>query len=431
MFNFRFFGQLFALSSVGVCSFLNASPAITNDNIARNEKIEQQASVILALDDTEKLRLQHKADVKLEGIKPRRLGEGKTSFLDPNIQYYNMHLLKLKSLPSKAQQIEIHVKDNNIQRLLKQQLNDAIEIYQIVGQLLRSGKVDSVGLFAPSTLPAIQITIAEMNLATTPREQLAANEVCLTIAQQWERDNQALEQAGVGLRSDILKASYYRQYCEIQTIKLLKKRSNPSISREAQLQQQSSTELNEIKPIAISKEPPIEALPIENRERAQQYRRKVNQIINPLIGYYNANVRLLKLIPSRQALEIRKEGSDLQKLQNQQLGVALELNRLQALRLIAGLIDSDTNFNGAISNPTAELALLAIQIALVQMNLATNLDARAVANEVGLKIAQSWEKNAVSTEKTVLRKNVVVLTARYWRRHFEIQKLQTEFNSRS
>lgn len=280
----------------------------------------------------------------------------------------------------------------------------------------------------PSALPAIQIAIAETNLAANPSEQVAANEVCLKIAQQWERDNQALEQAGLGIRSDVLKASYYRGYCEIQRIKLLEKGLNSSAVREAKLQQQIFTQLSEIKPIMISKESPIEDLPIENRERAQQYRRKVNQIINPLINYYNANVSLLKLISRRQSLEIRREDSNLQILQS----VAVELNRLQGLRLSAGVLtDSNSNFNGAISNPTAELALPAIGIAIAQMNLATNPKEQAVANEVGFKIAQNWERNAVFGEKTVLRKRVLVLTARYWRRYFEIQKLGIKADSRS
>lgn len=433
MFDTKKFRQLFTtLSSVFLGSFvttvtfaLTALPVTRADNVVMTEKPKQQPSVMLASSDTELIQLPQKANVKLEGLKPRLLGEGNLSFPDYNIQFYNTHLQELKLLPSKGQSIEIRAKDNSVQRLLKQQLNDALEIYQSVGQLLNSSELDKTNLSMPSALPGIQIALAETNLAANPSDQVAANEACLKIAQQWERDSQAQEQAGLGLRSNVLKAIYYREYCEIQRIKLLKKSLNSSAATEAKLQQQISTELNEIKPIMISKEPPI-----ENRERAQQYRRAVNQIINPLIGYYNANVRLLKLIPRKQSLEIRKEDSDLQKLQKQQLGVAVELNRLQGLRLSVGLIDSDINFNGAISNPTAELALPAIQIAIADMNLATNLKERTVANEVGLKIAQNWEKNAVFGEKTVLRKRVLVLTARYWRRHFEIQKLRTKANSR-
>ncbi|MDJ0593261.1 MAG: hypothetical protein QNJ72_25290 [Pleurocapsa sp. MO_226.B13] len=46
--------------------------------------------------------------------------------------------------------------------------------------------------------------------------------------------------------------------------------------------------------------------------------------------------------------------------------------------------------------------------------MATNPNERAVAIETGLKIAQTWSKNAVFMEKTALRQRIVVLTAIYW-----------------
>ncbi len=168
MFDFRVFGHILALSSVFAGSSIDALPTTIN-NTLQTEKIEQRTSTLLVSSD----------------------GEGKVSFPDPSIQSYNAHLRRLKLLPSRGQSIEIRVKDNNVQRLLKQQLNDAIEIYQIVGQLLDSGKLNDIASPTFSALPAIQIAIAETNLATTPSEQLAANEVCLTISQEWERDSQA------------------------------------------------------------------------------------------------------------------------------------------------------------------------------------------------------------------------------------------------
>ncbi|WGV29011.1 hypothetical protein [Halotia branconii] len=387
-------------------------------------------SVILASSDDKKSQLHQQTNVKLEEIEniPQviQIGEREVNYRDIRLDYYNKYLRTLKRLPSEGQSIKIHTKDSNIQRLLKQQLNDALEIYQIVGQLLDTGEVD-INLNHPSTLPAIQVAIAEMNLATNPNDQATANEVCLNIAQRWQQDSRALEKAGLGTRSDVLQARYWAMQCGIQRMRLEKNNLNSSVNSEFQPQLQRPIKLEEIEPIILGKNNMIDLAPIDSKERL---RREVEQIINPLIGYYNANIKLLKPVTTKQLLEIRTEDSDLQKLQKQLLPVAVEFNRLQGLRLTAGILTNTIgrgrNTGKAISNSTAEIMLSAIQIALANMNLATNLNERALANEVSLKIAQTWEKNAVLEEKTAFDKRIAVLSARYWRRHCEIQKLRTE-----
>lgn len=154
MFDTKKFRQLFTtLSSAFLGSFVTtvtfaliALPVTRADNVLVTEKPKQQPSVMLASSDAELIRSQQKTNVKLEGIKPRMLGEGKTSSPDPNVQYYNVLLRELKLLPSRGQSIEIRAKDNSVQRLLKQQLNDALEIYQTVGQLLNSSELDKTNL---------------------------------------------------------------------------------------------------------------------------------------------------------------------------------------------------------------------------------------------------------------------------------------------
>jgi hypothetical protein len=415
VFDLRKFGQLFALSSVFVGSFLTALSATATNDVLQTEKLGQQPSVVLASSEKQ-------GNVQLEELEVPMLSDGERSFPDDRFIYYNDYLRGLKLLPSRGHSIEIRTEDNDLQRLLKQQLNDALEIYQIVGQLLNSGELD-INLFAPSTLPAIQVAIAETDFATNSKDRELANKVGLKIAQKWEKNNMLLNYAGLGTRSNVLEASYYRKCFEIQRMKLEIKNLNSSPIRESQVQEQRSIELEEIKPISFQDSEKIENLPMENRERARQFRREVNQIINPAISYYNANVKLLKLIPRRQSLEIRTEDSNIQKLQKQQLYEALDYYRLRGLRLNAGLLDDDSGLG-----ISAEIMLPAIQVLIADMNLATNPNERAVAIETGLKIAQTWEKDAVFQEKTTLRKRIVTLTASYWRRYFEIQKLLTESN---
>ncbi|MEA5507891.1 hypothetical protein VB735_33345 [Halotia wernerae UHCC 0503] len=214
MFDSRKVIQLFALFSVSVVYLLTtaktsfaALSVIETSNVIRAEKLGQRMSVILASSDNEKSQLHQQTNVKLEELEniPRmiQIGEREVSYRDIRLNYYNNYLRTLNRLPSEGQSIKIHTKDNNIQRLLKEQLNDALEIYQIVGQLLDTGEVD-INLNHPSTLPAIQVAIAEMNLATNPNDQATANEVCLNIAQRWQQDSRALERAGLGTRSDVL-----------------------------------------------------------------------------------------------------------------------------------------------------------------------------------------------------------------------------------
>lgn len=423
MFDLRKFGQLLVLPSVFLGVFLTVLSAKVTNDVVRIEKLAQQPSVVLASSNTEK-----QANVQLEELEPRMLSDGKRSIPDGRFSFYNRHLRALKLLASKGKSIRIHTEDNDVRRLLKQQLNNALEIYHIVGQLLDAGDPD-VNLFAPSTLPAIQVLLAESNLAINPDERALANKVCLKIAQEWHRDNIALETAGVGTRLDVLRAIYYQSYCVTQRLKLEKNSLSSSAIIKSQPQQRNLIELEEIDPIRFRGS--IEELPIENREHAQQFIQKYNQIIKPLIGVYNANIRLLQLVPRRQSLEIRTEDRDFQKVAKYQLAVAIELNRIQGLRLSAGLLtDNPSGGSGIISNYTSEIMLPAIQIALGDMNSATKPKDRAMAIETGLKIARDWEKNAVVDEKTTLHKRFVTLTARYWRRHFEIHHLLTESNSR-
>jgi hypothetical protein len=406
--------------------------------ISNTEKLEQQVPASLASRNRGS-RSTQQASVRLEELSdvPRYFNYRNINdkVRDQRFDLYNRNVRTLQQLPSRGQSLSIRAEDSQMQRLLKQQLNDAIEIYQIIGQLLDAGKLDKLNNKSDFflTLPAIQIAIVETDLATNLTDQRLTNRVGLVISESWERDARALERAGLGLRSDILKASYYRGYCEIQRRKLAKESLNSTAVRASQPQQKRPLTLSEIAPISLQGVEPIEALPIENRERAQRFRRAVTQRINPLIGQYNANIKLLKLIPRRQALEVRPEDRDLQEIQRQQLDVAAEVNRLQGLFLAAGLLTNDRTDNPGerrvVSNPNPmhEIMLPAIQIAIADINLATNANDRRAAIETGMKIAQTWENKADFEEKDDLYKRMLLLTARYWKRYFEIQKLNDKF----
>lgn len=144
MFDPRKFRQLFTLSSMFVGFFLTTLSATATSDVVKTEKLKQQGAIILASSDTEKPRSLPLADVQIEELKPRitPIGDGKETS-DSGFDSYNNIVRIIQNLPSSRQSRDIRTEDNNIQRLLKQQLNDSLKVYQIIGQLLEEGKLDS------------------------------------------------------------------------------------------------------------------------------------------------------------------------------------------------------------------------------------------------------------------------------------------------
>ena len=416
MFDLRKFGQLVAPSSVFVGSFLIVLSATATNDVVKTEKLEQQGAVILASSDTEKLRSQQQANIELEQLEvPMRSDSVGNEFPDTNFENYNMVVRAIQNLPSNGQSTEISSEDNNIQRLLKQQVNDSLKIYQIIGQLLDAGKLDSLDSNALSFiddwhLPFYQgvlIAIAETNLATNTDNQLLANNTCWGSAKEGEKSTQIFEQAGFGTRSEVMIANYLRRYCEIQRLKLGFGERDDTIS-------------NAIRD-TLRKTQSQQPIPIDLAE-SERFITEIQQehdIRAPRIDYYKTTITLLQKLSSKgQSLAIHTEDNDIQKLQKQQLYNALEIYRLQGLRLTAGLLNDNSD--------AGEIMLPAILIAISNMNLATKPNERAVANKVCLEIAQAWEKDVFAQRKTALNTRIKILTVNYWKRQCNIQKLQTD-----
>lgn len=135
------------------------------------------------------------------------------------IGFYNQNVQQIQQLPSRARVHEISAKDSAQLRLLKQRWNGAIELYRLTSLrlqagLLTNGNVAANDSFEKIQMGAIQIALAEADLAETKANKIAAYDTCLSIASAWQRDAQAQEVAGLGTRFDTLSATYWRQYCE-------------------------------------------------------------------------------------------------------------------------------------------------------------------------------------------------------------------------
>jgi hypothetical protein len=403
MFDTKEIGWFVALSSVIIGSFTTTAkadflPRSTTSNIVQVGKLKPKALTFLA-SGREESRSQQ-ASVKLEELRnlPRYIdiGQGEGRFPDRRFDVYNKTLRGLQLLPSKGQSQEIRTGDNKVQRLLKQQLNDALESYQIVGRLLDTGKLkeddDASDLIAMS---AVQIAIDEAELASNLNERRVANETCVRIATAWEKDADLRERAGVGTRSDVFKARYWRLHCEAQKMSSQKNISALGSTANSQRQQQTPTNLRKMSLSAISTQ--------------GQYKLRDNGVED-----YNANVeRLQKLSSKGQTAEIHTQDSDIQSLQKQQLNTALEIYKLQGLRLAAGLA----------KNGVAEIILPAVQVSISDMSLATTPTKRTLANDVCLEITQAWEKKAAQ-EKTASDRRIPIFTTPYWKRYCEIQKVK-------
>ncbi|MCY7322250.1 MAG: hypothetical protein LH660_10750 [Phormidesmis sp. CAN_BIN36] len=136
---------------------------------------------------------------------------------------YNQNVQRIRQLPSKAKVQEISVTDLALRRLLKERWNVAIELYRLTGlrievELLTDGSTSSLDI-DELQMGAILVVLAEADLATTKDNKIAAYETCLSIASDWQRNAQARERAGLATRSQVLTATYWRQYCESQQLR--------------------------------------------------------------------------------------------------------------------------------------------------------------------------------------------------------------------
>jgi hypothetical protein len=382
MFDTKEIGWFVALSSVLIGSFTITAkaaflPHSTPSNIVQVGKLKPKTSTFLA-SGREESRSQQ-ASVKLEELRnlPRYIGQGQDRIPDWRFNFYNKTLRGLQLLPSKGQLQEIRTGDNQVQRLLKQQLNDALESYQIVGRLLDTGKLkeDDDTLIPMS---AIQIAIDEAELASNLNERRVANETCVRIAVAWEKNADLKQRAGVGTHLNVLTSRYWRLHCEAQRMSSQKNISALGSTENSQRQQQT-----------------LSKLPYTGSED------------------YDANVKRLKKLSSKgQKVKIHTQDSGIQSLQKQQLNTALEIYRIQGLRLVAGVSE----------NGVAEIIMPAVQVAISDLNLATIPAQRTLANDVCLEITQAWEKKAAQ-EKPASDRRIPIFTNPYWKRSCEIQKV--------
>ena len=406
MFYLRKFRLLSTLSSIFFCFFLTPLSATATSGVAKTEKLKQQEAVILASSDIE-LRSQQQANVRLEQIEPQT----------DSVNYYNKIVRVIQNLPSNGQSRDILAKDNNIQRLLKQQLNDSLEVYQIIGQLLEEEKIDFsdydnvlsfIGDFNLPFYQGVLIAIAQTDLVTDTEEKLIANNACLEIAREGEQIAQLRVQAGVSSSVDALIVRYLRRHCEIQRIELELGKSDIESNaireniRESQFQPQRFVNLAG-----------LERSFTEEVERSNPN--------NPFINNYPeyiANTKLLqKLNLQGGLLEIQTDDSDLQKLYKLQLKDADELYRSMAILLQAGVAMDDNDIDA--------IMLSAILIAKTEINLATQPNEREIASNICSEITQKW-KDVLDLRKTTLETRIRVLTVNYWKRQCDIQKLQTD-----
>lgn len=253
------------------------------------------------------------------------------------------------------------------------------------------------------------MAIAETNLVTDTEEKLTANNACLGIAKEGERNTQLRLQAGVGTHIDVLIARYLRRHCEIQRIELKLGKSDleSNTSRENIRESQSQPQ----KLIDLAR---LERWISEDRQQGF-----FSFIPDSLLDHYITNTKLLQKLNSQgQPLEIHTDDSDVQKLYKQQFNDALELYRLIALRMKAGVIDD--------YDQIGEIMLPAVLIAIADTNLATKPNEREIASRTCLEIARAWEKDIFARRETTSKTRIRVLTVNYWKRQCDIQKLQMD-----
>lgn len=101
-----------------------------------------------------------------------------------------------------------------IQTLLKTRLEIANEVLRLARLFYEAG----VGT-EQDVLTAMQRVLnSELELASKPSEQIAIRQKMVEVAKQEETNMQLKEKAGVGTRSDVLKARYFRLGIEIELL---------------------------------------------------------------------------------------------------------------------------------------------------------------------------------------------------------------------
>lgn len=370
--------QLSTLSSVLLCFSMAVSLGTATSSAAKAKQLKQ-------------------TNVQIEELEPP------ANSVDESIDFYNSIVRVIQNMPSNGQPRDISVEDNNSQRLSEQQLNDSLEVYQIIGRLLKEGKLSPS---AYSALPFIQdfnlpfyqgtlVAIAETNLAAIPEEQLIASNACLEIAKEGEEITNLRMEAGVGTRIDILIARYLRRHCQIQRLELEIAQSDIELES-----------LQESIDLAESKSEIAEA-------------RQNPKVPDFLANYYINNIELLQKLNSQgKSLEIQTDDSVLQRLYKQQLNDALDLYRLVGIRLGTGIMGDESRIG--------MIVLPAVLISLAEVNLATEPNGQELAARTCLEIAQAWKEYISPTEEVTSETDVEALNADYWKKQCDIRKLQTD-----
>lgn len=119
-------------------------------------------------------------------------------------------------MPLNATTLEISTNEPIQSRLLKERWNLAINIYRITGLQIKAGVLGNDNLDALKEIQtnAVQVILAEADLASTKENKIAAYKTCLSFTSEWLKYVGLLEGAGFAGQSYLLRPTYWKKYCE-------------------------------------------------------------------------------------------------------------------------------------------------------------------------------------------------------------------------